>query len=137
MIAYGWIDGRRMKLDEDRTMQLIAPRQQQIWAETYKNRAKNLIAKGRMKAPGLNAIARSKAAGQWDELAHVDALEEPQALITALRAGNAKDWWDGAAPSYRRNVLRWLATAKKDETRAKRISVIAGHAARGQKVPNY
>ncbi|MEM6482818.1 MAG: hypothetical protein AAF681_13300, partial [Pseudomonadota bacterium] len=96
LIAYGWIDGRRMKLDQDRTMQLIAPRQQQIWAETYKNRAAKLVNEGRMKAPGRAAIERSKAAGQWNELDYVDALEEPPALQTALRAKNAKDWWDGA-----------------------------------------
>ena len=39
LIAYGWIDGRRHKLDEARTMQLISPRKQQVWAQTYKDRA--------------------------------------------------------------------------------------------------
>lgn len=113
LIAHGWIDGRRMKLDQYRTMQLIAPRKQQIWAETYKNRAAKLISEGRMKAPGLRAIERSKAGGQWSELDHVDALEEPAALRSALLEKSAKDWWDPSAPSYRRNFLRWLATAKK------------------------
>lgn len=137
LIAYGWIDGRRMKLDEDRTMQLISPRQQQIWAETYKLRAAKLMSEGRMKQPGLDAIARSKAAGKWDALSDVDALVQPAELVDALLSGNAKSWWDKAAPSYRRNVLRWIVTAKKEQTKTKRIGIVVSHAARGEKVPNY
>ncbi|MFN4099185.1 MAG: YdeI/OmpD-associated family protein, partial [Pararhodobacter sp.] len=49
LIAYGWIDGRRMKLDDSRTMQLISPRRQQAWAQSYKARAARLEAEGRMK----------------------------------------------------------------------------------------
>ena len=55
LIAYGWIDGRRMKLDEDRTMQLLSPRKAQIWAQTYKTRAEKLEADGRMQEPGREA----------------------------------------------------------------------------------
>lgn len=137
LIAYGWIDGRRMKLDADRTMQLIAPRKQQVWAQTYKDRAARLIADGRMHASGLAAIDESKRAGLWDALADVDALEDPEDLQTALAEKGAIAWWQGAAPSYRRNVLRWIAGAKKPETRAKRIGIVSDHAARGEKVPQY
>ncbi len=42
LIAHGWIDGRRLKLDDTRTMQLISPRKQQVWAQTYKDRAERL-----------------------------------------------------------------------------------------------
>ncbi|MEM6577751.1 MAG: hypothetical protein AAF678_04610, partial [Pseudomonadota bacterium] len=43
LLAYGWIDGIRRKLDEARTMQMISPRQQQVWAATYQKRAAKLI----------------------------------------------------------------------------------------------
>lgn len=137
LIAYGWIDGRRMKLDNDRTMQLVAPRQEQNWAQTYKDRAQKLETEGRMRASGRKAIERSKALGKWNELAHVDALEEPDDLLSALDKKKARVWWDASAPSYRRNVLRFIATAKKQATRAKRVEIVSDHAARGEKIPQY
>ncbi|MEM9784589.1 MAG: YdeI/OmpD-associated family protein, partial [Pseudomonadota bacterium] len=137
LIAFGWIDGRRMKLDEDRTMQLISPRRETRWTESYKARADRLDAEGRMRDPGRRAIAESKARGHWDTSAPIDALETPEDLLAALARHRARSWWDGAAPSYRRNVLRWIAYAKRPETRAKRIESVAEHAARGEKVPQY
>ncbi len=44
LIAFGWIDGIARKLDDDRTMQLIAPRKQQVWTQTYRDRAARLEA---------------------------------------------------------------------------------------------
>ncbi|MEM6973039.1 MAG: YdeI/OmpD-associated family protein [Pseudomonadota bacterium] len=137
LIAFGWIDGRRMNLDTERTMQLISPRRETRWTATYKARAARLEAEGRMRAPGLQAIAKSKAAGRWDTSAPIDALEEADDLIKALTAHDAILWWDGAAPSYKRNVLRWIAYAKQPATRAKRIRIVAEHASRGEKVPQY
>jgi uncharacterized protein YdeI (YjbR/CyaY-like superfamily) len=133
LIAFGWIDGLRRKLDAARTMQLISPRKQQAWAQTYKDRAARLMAEGRMHPAGLAAIAEAKAAGRWDETAAVDALEVPDDLAAALGAhGEA---FDALAPSYRRNVLRWLHSAKRPETRAARIARIVESVARAEKLP--
>lgn len=137
LIAFGWIDGRRMKLDDNRTMQLIAPRAQQAWAKTYQERALKLMEDGRMQPSGLTAIEAARKSGRFDAMAHVDALEEPEDLATAMEAAGAYAWWAGAAPSYRRNILRWIAGAKRDETRAKRIRIATEHAARHEKVPHY
>lgn len=133
LIAFGWIDGLRRKLDEARTMQLISPRRQQAWAQTYKDRAARLETEGRMHPAGLAAIAAAKAAGRWDETAAVDALEVPDDLAAAL--GDHGDTFDALAPSYRRNVLRWLHGAKRPETRAARIARILDSVARGEKLP--
>lgn len=137
LIAYGWIDGRRMKLDENRTMQLIAPRREQAWARTYKDRAERLIADGRMQAAGRAVLEAGKASGKWKASDPIDDLVVPNDLRAALDDARAGAWFDASAPSYRRNVLRYLAGAKRPETRAKRVCVIAGHAARGEKVPQY
>lgn len=137
LVAFGWIDGRRMKLDSDRTMQLISPRKQQVWAESYKRRAKRLEAEGRMQGPGRAKIVEAQKSGLWDALADVDALEVPDDLLAALERTDGLGWWEKAAPSYRRNVLRWIATAKREETRLKRIDEVATRAARGEKVPQY
>jgi len=135
LVAYGWIDGLRRKVDDDRTMQLLSPRKQQAWAQTYRDRADRLRADGRMQPAGEAAIAEAKASGRWDAMADVDALIVPDDLNKAL--GSAGEWFDQAAPSYRRNVLRWMASAKTAPTREKRISAIVAHAARGEKVPQF
>jgi uncharacterized protein YdeI (YjbR/CyaY-like superfamily) len=137
LIAHGWIDGRRLKLDADRTMQLISPRQQQAWAQSYKARAARLEAEGRMHPAGRAAVARGQDSGLWHASDPVDALVDPDDLLAALEHAGAAAWWRAAAPSYRRNILRWIATAKRPETRAKRLEIIASHAARGEKVPQY
>lgn len=137
LIAYGWIDGRRARVDDDRTMQLLSPRKEQAWAKTYKERAARLEREGLMKRPGRAAIALSKRNGKWDAAADIDALVEPHDLVTALKRRRAKQWWDDSAPSYRRNILRFIASAKRDATRLKRIEIAVDHAARGEKVPQY
>jgi len=137
LIAHGWIDGRRLKLDDARTMQLISPRQQQAWAQSYKIRAARLEAEGRMHPAGLAAVAQGKQSGRWHESDPVDALVVPDDLAEALAALGATDWWQTAAPSYRRNVLRWVASAKRAETRRSRVETVATAAAKRQKVPQY
>lgn len=139
LIAYGWIDGRRwVHEDPTRTMQLISPRKQQVWAQSYKSRAKRLEDEGKLRAPGRAAIDRAKAAGQWDAGTDVDALVVPDDLRSALaQAPDAATWFDQAAPSYKRNVLRWLKSAKRQPTRDKRIMEIVTRASKGEKVPQY
>lgn len=136
LVAYGWIDGIRRKVDDDRTMQLLSPRKQQAWAETYRSRAARLEAEGRMHPAGRAAIEQAKASGKYDAMKDVDALIVPADLRAAF-TGEAGAWFDAAALSYRRNVLRWLASAKTAPTRQKRIAEIAGRAARGEKVPQF
>lgn len=137
LIAHGWIDGRRLKLDEGRTMQLISPRKQLAWAQSYKDRAERLEAEGRMHPAGLAAIKAGKASGKWHDSDPVDALTDPDDLLQALDQRKALDWWQSSAPSYRRNILRWITAARQPATRVKRITIAAELAAKGEKVPQY
>lgn len=135
LVAFGWIDGIARKLDADRTMQLISPRKQQIWTQTYRDRAARLEREGRMQESGRAAIKRSKALGLWEADADVDALIVPDDLAEALSAAQALGNFNGAAPSYRRNVLRWIKQAKKAETRAARIARTVDFAQRNARMP--
>lgn len=136
LLRFGWVDGLARKLDGERTMQLISKRKQQAWSQSYKDRVVRLEAAGRMEAPGRAAIERSKQLGLWDAYATVDALWVPDDLRAALQAtSGAAGFFDGAAPSYRRNVLRWIFQAKKPQTRAKRIAATVERSSRRQKVP--
>ncbi len=136
VIAFGWIDGIRRKLDDDRIMQMIGPRQTQAWAKSYKDRAARLIADGRMTDAGLKSIAASKGNGLWDCWADVDALIVPDDLRAALDGTPiAARNFDQSAPSYRRNLLRWVKLAKTPQTRIKRIAQIVDYTARDAKIP--
>ena len=135
LTAYGWTDGVMRRIDDERVMQLIAPRRQQRWARSYKDRAARLLADGRMRPPGLDAIARAKASGLWDAMADVDALSVPADLADALARYSAHDQWNALPPSYRRNVLRWLALARTAGTRDMRIEAAAESTAARRRLP--
>lgn len=136
LIAFGWIDGIRRKLDDNRTMQLIAPRQAQHWSKTYKDRASRLEKEGRMHDAGRAAITRSKTLGMWSFLDDVDALIKPQDLIDALEASPpAMATFEAYPPSAQRFALRDIKLAKTAKTRSKRISDVTQRAQKGE-LPN-
>lgn len=135
LIAWGWIDGRRKVLDADRTMQLIAPRRQQAWAQSYKDRAARLEAEGRMRPPGIAAVEAGKASCLWSFYDDVDALIVPHDLGAALAGRGAAEAWEAAPKAYRRNLLRWVKLAKTASTRSKRIAQITEAIAAGKRIP--
>ena len=136
LLAYGWIDGRRYALDKDRTMQLICKRKQQNWTQTYRNRVEKLLLDGKLKEEGLATMRLAQQNGTWLANQNVDNLETPDTLLDALDVEQGLAWWQSAALSYKRNVLRWLNLAKTDETRQKRINAIAKACRDGQKIKN-
>ncbi len=129
LVAFGWIDGIRRAVDEERTMQLISPRRTQPWARSYTERAERLIAEGRMHASGQAAVDHARATGMWRAMADVDDLVVPDDLADALAAAPPADSYFAAfPPSTRRNILRWIASAKQPATRAKRIALTVADA---------
>jgi uncharacterized protein YdeI (YjbR/CyaY-like superfamily) len=136
LLAYGWIDGRRYALDKDRTMQLICKRKQQNWTQTYRNRVEKLLLDGKLQEAGLATMMLAQQNGTWLANQNVYNLETPDTLLDALDVEQGLAWWQSAALSYKRNVLRWLNLAKTDETRQKRINAIAKACRDGQKIKN-
>lgn len=135
LLCFGWIDGVRKKLDEDRTMQLISPRRVQHWTRSYKERAASLIKSGRMMDPGYDSIELSKQQGLWDFMDDVDQLIIPDDLIQALeQKKEASDFFHKINPSSKRFVLRWIKLSKTERTRKSRIKTIVDLAAKGEKL---
>lgn len=135
LVSFGWTDGVRRKIDDERTMQLISPRRTKPWARTYKVRAERLIAEGRMQPPGMASVSAAKESGAWDQMNDVDDLVVPDDLYTALTATPpAWAFFSGFPPSVRRNILRWIASAKTAPTREKRITATVGEARLGRRV---
>jgi uncharacterized protein YdeI (YjbR/CyaY-like superfamily) len=136
LLCFGWIDGIRRKLDENRTMQLISPRKVEHWAKTYKDRVYRLIKEGRMHESGLNSIKTSKENGLWDFMNEVDHLIVPEDLSKALKnIDGATEFFTTINDSSKRFVLRWIKLAKTDKTRKNRIQRIATLSSKGEKLP--
>ena len=133
LLCFGWIDGIRRKLDEERTMELIAPRRVEHWAKSYKERAAKLIEQGKMEAAGYESIEAAKASGLWDFMDDVDQLLVPADLQAELQKyPGASDFFYAINDSSKRFVLRWLKLAKTDKTRTARLQELAQLSARGE-----
>ena len=126
-LCFGWIDGHTKTLDEERGMQWFAPRRAgSVWARSNKERVARLIADGRMTPAGQARIDAAQADGTWALWDHVDSLAVPDDLAAALATyPAARAHFDAFPRSARHAILGWIATAKRSETRAKRIAETA------------
>ena len=123
LLCWGWIDSVTRKLDADRAMILIAPRNpKSAWPAINKAHVDRARASGAMTPAGEAKIAVAMTNGQWDFLNDVDALIAPDDLLTALDATGQRAFWDAFPRSIKRGTLEWIKTAKTPGTRARRIT---------------
>jgi len=123
-LSYGWIDSLNKPLDDERTALLFTPRKPGSgWSRTNKVRISRLLKEGRMEAAGRAKIAAAKRDGSWTLLDSVEALEVPDDLRKALGAAGMRKF-QALTPGRRKEHLRALVTARKAETRAKRVADI-------------
>ena len=134
-IAFGWIDSTASNLDEDRSLQLFTPRRgKSAWTRLNRERASDMEKRGLMTDAGRKAIAAAQANGWWTIADPVEDLIEPPELAAALDANPpARTSWDGFPPSARKQMLWWVISAARDETRASRVAQIVAEAAEGRR----
>ena len=136
LLCFGWIDGIRRKLDDEKTMQLISKRRVEHWAGSYKKRAEKLIEQNLMEAAGFESIEISKRNGLWNFMDDVDRLIIPKDLEVKLNSfKGATEYFATINDSSKRFVLRWIKLAKTDKTRQNRIDKVSLLASKGQKLP--
>ena len=134
-LCFGWIDSTYRSLDDERGALWWSPRRKgSLWARTNKARVERLEAEGRMTDAGRAAIERAKADGSWAVLEPVEDLIVPDDLAAAFKAhpGAAKHW-SSFSPTAQRAYLLWIYTAKREATRAKRVSETAERVALGKR----
>lgn len=122
-LCFGWIDSKPNKLDEERSMLWFAPRKAGTgWSKLNKDRVEKLMVQGLIMPPGLAKIEAAQQDGSWNALDAIEALEIPPDLAQALVAHSpAPENFEAFPRSVKRGILEWIASAKKPETRAKRI----------------
>jgi len=130
-LCFGWIDSLAKGIDDERSMITMTPRKPTSgWSRSNKERLVRLTAAGLMAPAGLRAVEVAKANGAWGLLDDVEALVVPPDLAAALaRDGAATAGFAAMSPSARKAVLLGLATARRPETRARRIAAAVAEAA--------
>lgn len=135
-LAWGWIDGVKRSLDEVSWVQRFTPRRaKSVWSQKNRAHVERLIAEGRMQAPGLAQVAAAKADGRWEAAYAGKDFVVPQDFLDALAGAPAAAQAHFARLSRQNQFAIYyrLTTAKRVETRAKRVAEFVAMMERGEK----
>jgi len=138
-LCFGWIDSTKKTIDEERYMQYFSRRKpNSMWSRVNKEKVDQLIQNNRMTQAGLASIATAKENGSWTFLDEIEALVIPEDLAAALADHEgAIDYFDGLSKSAKKILLHWIVSAKRPETRQKRVLEIAENASENLKPKQF
>ena len=138
-LCFGWIDSRPNALDDESYMQLFSPRKPKSpWSKLNKQRVEKLIEQGLMTPLGLEVIEAAKKAGFWDSYDAIEELTVPADLKAALGANEtANQYFMAFSNTTKKQILWWIESAKREETRLKRIEQIVQSAAQNKNPLQY
>ncbi|HEU4996545.1 MAG TPA: YdeI/OmpD-associated family protein [Gemmatimonadaceae bacterium] len=136
-LCFGWIDGVRRALDEDSFTVRFSPRKaKSYWSRINRKRAAELEAEGRMHPAGLAAFHGRDKPTQ-ERYSFETAPRELDAASQKLFRANRKAWdyFEAQAPWYRRTSAFYVMSAKREETRARRLQILIDCCAKGRPLP--
>ncbi len=136
-LCFGWIDGQKKGYDERSWLQRFTPRgPQSIWSKVNRAKAEALIAAGCVRPAGLAAVERARQNGRWeaayDPASTATVPEDFQAALDASERADA--FFKTLSGANRYALLFRIQTAKKPETRARRIQEFVAMLERGEKI---
>jgi uncharacterized protein YdeI (YjbR/CyaY-like superfamily) len=133
-LCFGWIDGQKGAGDDGCWLQRFTPRKPgSRWSKINTEKAAELIEAGKMRPAGLSEVERARADGRWDAAyAGQRTMAVPDDLAAALAANDAaRDFFATINSVNRYAILYRIGTAKRPETRARKIAqyvaMLAGH----------
>jgi uncharacterized protein YdeI (YjbR/CyaY-like superfamily) len=135
-LCYGWIDGIVHKYDEVSYIQKFTPRRKQsMWSEINKNHIDRLTRLGKMHSSGIFEVERAKKDGRWDAAyASPSNTEIPEDFERAISKNKkAEEFWTTLSKTNKYAMIWQINTAKKEETRVRRIEKFIGMLERGEK----
>ncbi len=122
-LCWGWIDGKVKSLDEERYVQRFTPRKKgSTWSQVNLGRVEELTGLGRMQPAGIKAFEARTAERTGVYSFEADLAELPVEL-QALFQADSLAWrhFQAQPPAYRRTCLHWVVSAKREETRRRRL----------------
>jgi len=137
-LCFGWIDGVRRRVDDTRYTIRFTPRKPtSTWSAVNVTKMSELEVAGRMTAAGREAFERRREdrTGMYSyEQRHLAAFE-PAAERRFRASRKAWSYWQDQPPSYRATATFWVTSAKREETRERRLSKLIEDSAAGRRVP--
>ncbi len=123
-LCFGWVDSRPNKLDEDRAMRLFTPRNPKSpWSRINKEKVERLMQQGLMAEAGVRLVEAAKSDGSWTVYDEIEDLVIPPDLASALVENNtAAAFFQSFPDSSKKNILWWIKSARRPETRAARVA---------------
>lgn len=124
-LCFGWIDSLVKKIDDEKFVQKFTPRKgKSKWSEANKKRARKMIKEGKMTKAGLAKIREAKSNGEWFKTAPVKKELVIPAYIKKPFATNEKalDNFNNLANGYKRQLVGWITSAKREKTRKRRLT---------------
>ena len=123
LLCFGWVDSVPGKVDEVRTKLYVSPRKpKSAWSQSNKQRVNELLAEGLMQQAGLRAVESAKASGAWSLIDSAQDAVIPSELMQALGMfDQSLENFQSFPKGVRKQILEWIAQARTDETRQKRI----------------
>ncbi|UII20507.1 YdeI/OmpD-associated family protein [Fulvivirga ligni] len=136
-LCYGWIDGQKKSYDDDSWLQRFTPRRpKSIWSKRNREHIARLTESGRMKPKGLAEVEAAKADGRWEQ-AYDSAsnMVVPEDFLAELAKDKKAEAFFQTLNKANVYAIAWrLQTAKKAETRARRMNVILEKMKKGEKL---
>jgi uncharacterized protein YdeI (YjbR/CyaY-like superfamily) len=122
-LSFGWIDSKVKVIDEDRYMQVFTPRKLgSNWSKSNKNRVSKLIKNGLMQPAGQEKVNAAKKDGSWNFLDDIEDMIIPEDLKETFKQNKvAQENFEAFSDSSKKQILYWIASAKKLDTRQRRI----------------
>jgi uncharacterized protein YdeI (YjbR/CyaY-like superfamily) len=136
-LCFGWIDAKRLALDERYFLQRFVPRRPRSnWSRINVEKVERLTAEGRMRPAGLAEVERAKADGRWVAAYEGQRLSTvPDDLQAELDARpEAKAFFEGLNKQNRFAILYQLEDAKRPDTRARRLAKFVAMLEAGEKI---
>ena len=134
-LCYGWIDSQAKSFDDKSYLQRFGPRKpKSMWSKRNRTHIERLTKEGRMKPAGLSQVASAKADGRWDGAYDSPKnMEVPDDLLKALAKHKKAEQFFKSLNKANVYAIAWrLQTAKKPETRQKRMDLILAMLKKGQ-----
>lgn len=134
-LCFGWIDSKKISAGEGTSHQFFSKRKaKSTWSKINKEIIEQLIEKGLMKEEGFKSIEIAKQNGSWNILDEVEELIVPDDLEKEFKSRPvASEYFEGLSKSIKKQILYWLMSAKRPETRLKRLTEIVDLADQRQK----
>ncbi|MCW4053152.1 MAG: YdeI/OmpD-associated family protein [Candidatus Bathyarchaeota archaeon] len=123
-LCFGWIDSIIRRINDEKFERKFTPRKSKSnWSRSNKKRACKMIDQGKMTEAGLEMIREAKKNGEWfkNESIKKEFTIPPFMLKALAKNKEAMDNFNKLAKSYKRQYVGWVASAKRDETRKKRL----------------